>query len=422
MVKLSLYNFCYYFLLLFLLSFLSCKDSDIVGLEVQPSSDRIEILNTSFDQNDSLSSFTILTESEDSLRSDETSSLLLGGVMDPVFGSKSVSFSSQISLSESNIDLGNNPLVDSVVFSYSYSGYYGDLSSFDDAEVYFCSNKIYKDSVYYSNYDNSGCYDLINGGLLSAFEISSDTSLNPSLKMTLSNSIGQQILDMGNDGFLIDNQTFQENFGFFVIKPYSTFSHSPFLNNVILYLNPSGSNTEFTVYYHNDSNDSLELNFLLDGESARINTFSSSFPGLTSTPGYSYIQSMAGHKSKIILENLNYITEELTDKAINKVTLSFDVEDNSLYPAHENLSLVRVDTAGNNIFLSDLITEGTTHFGGGLVDGSYEFNVTRYFYNLLNDPYFTDELYLLASGAAINANRTIIDNSSIKIIILYSDL
>ena len=112
----------------------------------------------------------------------------------------------------------------------------------------------------------------------------------------------------------------------------------------------------------------------------------------------------------------------MSNKALNKVTLSFDVEDNSLYPAHENLSLVRVDTAGNNIFLSDLIAEGTTHFGGGLVDGSYEFNITRYFYNLLNDPYFTDELYLLASGAAINANRTIIDNSSIKIIILYSDL
>ena len=421
MVKFSSYNFYYYFLLLFLLFSLSCKDSDIVGLEVQPASDRIEILNTSFNQNDSLSSLIISTESVDSLRTDETSSLLLGGVIDPVFGFKSVSFSSQISLSESNIDLGSNPLVDSVVMSYSYSGYYGDLASFDDAEVYFCSNKIYKDSVYYSNYDNSSCYDLINGGLLSSFEISSDTSLNPSFQMVLSNSIGQQILDMGNDGLLIDNQTFQENFGFFVIQPSSTFSHSMFLN-AILYLNPSGSNTGFTVYYHNDSNDSLELNFLLDGESARINTFSSSFPGLTSTPGYSYIQSMAGHKSKIVLEDLDYIATELLDKAINKVTLSFDVEDNSLYPAHENLSLVRVDSAGNNIFLSDLIVEGATHFGGGLVDNSYEFNITRYFYNLLNDPYFTDELYLLASGAAINANRTIIDNSSIKIVILYSDL
>ena len=421
MVKLFLYNFCYCFLLLVFLSFFSCKDSDSIGLEVQPTSDRIEIFETSFDQHDQLASLTISTDTVSPLRSDETSSLLLGGIMDPVFGFKSASFSSQISLSESNIDLGNNPLVDSVVFSYSYSGYYGDLSSFDDAEVYFCSNKIYKDSVYYSNYDNSSCYDLINGSLLSSFEISSDTSLNPSFKMTLSNSIGQQILDMGNDGFLIDNQTFQDNFGFFVIKPYSTFSHSPFSNNVILYLNPSGSNTGFTVYYHNDSNDSLELNFLLDGETARINTFSPSLPGLTPTAGFSYIQSMAGHKSKIVLE-IDSIAEELSNKALNKVTLSFDVEDNSLYPAHENLSLVRVDSAGNNIFLSDLIAEGTTHFGGDLVDGSYEFNITRYFYNLLNDPYFTDELYLLASGAAINANRTIIDNSSIKIIILYSDL
>ena len=65
--------------ILVLISFLmfSCKDTDVVGLEVQPSSDRIEILSDSFGQNDTLSSFTLFTESVDSLRSDETSSLIL---------------------------------------------------------------------------------------------------------------------------------------------------------------------------------------------------------------------------------------------------------------------------------------------------------------------------------------------------------
>ena len=131
---------------------------------------------------------------------------------------------------------------------------------------------------------------------------------------------------------------------------------------------------------------------------------------------------MAGYKSKIILENLNYISEKLTDKAINKVTLSFDVEDNSFYPPHENLSLVRVDSSGNNVFLADLSVEGVTHFGGEYSNGKYEFNITRYFNNLLNNDDYTNQLYLLASGGAVNANRTIIDNSSITISILYSDL
>ena len=48
---------------------------------------------------------------------------------DPFFGDNLAGFVTQIALSESNVDLGNNPVVDSVVMSYSYSGYYGDLSS-----------------------------------------------------------------------------------------------------------------------------------------------------------------------------------------------------------------------------------------------------------------------------------------------------
>ena len=108
--------------------------------------------------------------------------------------------------------------------------------------------------------------------------------------------------------------------------------------------------------------------------------------------------------------------------AINKVTLSFDVNDNSDYPSHENLSLVRVDSLGNSVFLSDLSVEGVSHFGGQYSDGGYEFNITRYFTNLLNDDSFTNELYLLSSGGAINANRTVVDNNSIVITVLYSNL
>ena len=135
-----------------------------------------------------------------------------------------------------------------------------------------------------------------------------------------------------------------------------------------------------------------------------------------------HIQSMAGYKTKIELQNRDNIKDRLYGKAINQVILSFDVEDNTTYPAHDNISLVRVDSAGDNIFLSDYVEEGAAHFGGNLVDNSYEFNITRYFNNYLNDDDFTNNLYLLASGAVINANRTIIDNNAIKITVLYSEL
>ena len=137
----------------------SCSDSNVVGLEVQPNSDIIEIFNSDIlSEIDSLNqppySLSLSTSSEDSLRTDETSSLLLGKISksyDPYFGDNIGSFVTQIALSENNIDLGNNPIVDSVIFSYSYSGYYGDLSSINAIAVNYVDLNIYKDSVYYSN-------------------------------------------------------------------------------------------------------------------------------------------------------------------------------------------------------------------------------------------------------------------------------
>jgi len=423
-LKLNMLKLVYINILFFFLLF-SCKETDVVGLEVQPTSDRIEIFSDSFSQQDSLFNFIISTESVDSLRSDETSLLLLGGLVDPVFGLSSSSFTSQISLSESNIDLGENPIVDSVIYSYSYSGYYGDITSFNEMAIHYCGDdeyKIYKDSIYYSDYNNTNCYDVISAGILQSFTITSESSTSPVLKMALYNNIGQQILDMGTNGLLVNNETFQDNFGHFIVQPRTAFSHSMSLNT-ILYLNPSGVNSEFTIYYHNNSSNSLELNFILDGESARINSFTRDpFLTLINSTESSYVQSMAGYKTKIELQNRDNIKDRLYGKAINQVILSFDVEDNTTYPAHDNISLVRVDSAGDNIFLSDYVEEGAAHFGGNLVDNSYEFNITRYFNNYLNDDDFTNNLYLLASGAVINANRTIIDNNAIKITVLYSEL
>ena len=72
--------------------------------------------------------------------------------------------------------------------------------------------------------------------------------------------------------------------------------------------------------------------------------------------------------------------------------------------------------------MKDLTAEGASHFGGELKTNSYEFNITRFFNSYINGDAYTDELYVLASGGVINANRTVIDNNSFLITILYSDL
>ena len=132
---------------------------------------------------------------------------------------------------------------------------------------------------------------------------------------------------------------------------------------------------------------------------------------------------MAGYKAKISINNIDSLKVLLDRKAINKVIMSFDIEagSQSEYAAHDKLFLVRVDQEGSNVFLTDLTIEGETHFGGRLENDKYEFNITRYFYQLLNNDSYTNDLYLLPAGAAVNANRTILDKD-ITLTIHYSQL
>jgi len=388
----------------------SCTDPNTIGLEVQPTSDNIIISDTS-----SFNWQTTQTESEDSLRTDEALNLILGGIDDSQFGLNNAGFYTQILLTENNTDLGTNPIVDSVVMSYTYSGYYGDLENFTSLDVLILQEDIYKDSVYYSN-----SYQIpLPGGMsyVESFSVSEVGSESPSLTIRLSDSFGQEILDLQNEG-LKDNETFLENF-----KGISVIASA---QNTMLYLNPTGSNSFLKIYYHNDESgtDTLSLDFSLGGDAARINLFNNKpLLNLPEFSGKLYIQSMAGYKAKILINNTDSIKAILEGKSINKVTMSFDVPEDSQndYAAHEKLFLVRVNNEGNNIFLTDYTIEGETHFGGRLEDNKYEFNITRYFYQLLNNDAYTNDLYLLAAGAAVNANRTIL-NKDIKLTIHYSEL
>jgi hypothetical protein len=388
----------------------SCTDPNTIGLEVQPTSDNIIISDTS-----SFNWQTTQTDSEDSLRTDEALNLILGGIDDSQFGLNNAGFYTQILLTENNTDLGTNPIVDSVVMSYTYSGYYGDLEDFNGLDVLILQEDIYKDSVYYSN-----SYQIPPPGGMSyveSFSVSEDASESPSLTIRLSDSFGQEILDLQNEG-LKDNETFLENF-----KGISVIASA---QNTILYLNPTGSNSFLKIYYHNEESgsDTLSLNFELGGDAARINLFNHKpLANLNQEEDKVYIQSMAGYKVKIAINNTDSMKSMLEGKSINKVTMSFDVNEGSQaeYAAHDKLFLVRVNEEGNNVFLTDFTIEGETHFGGRLEDDKYEFNITRYFYQLLNNDIYTNDLYLLPAGAAVNANRTILDKD-IKLTIHYSEL
>mgnify|MGYP006126731321 FL=1 len=400
-------NKIYFSALLVSFFLFSCTDPNTIGLEVQPASDKI-ILG-----NNNLNDFDVLTQSEDSIRTDKAITLILGEINDPVFGSNIGAFRTQILLTENNTDLGENPIVDSVILSYSYSGYYGELEEFSGLDLTQIQTDLHKDTVYYSN-----SYDLSVGSIdnIESFNLSDDSE-NPFIKIKLRNEFGQQIINLGSD-ILQDNESFLEEF-----KGLSILAQA---ENTMLYLNPNGTNSFLKIYYHNDSSDgdTLSLDFELGGDVARMNLFNQKNEyDLIQDQSNAYIQSMSGYKIKLSINNVDSIKSVLEDKVINRVSVVFKLKDGSQteYSAHEKLVLVRINQDGDNVFLSDFTIGGDVYFGGNLENERYEFNITRYFFQLLNNESYTNDLYLLPAGAVINSNRTIISRE-IDLEIYYSIL
>jgi len=414
------------FFFIFLFLNFSCTDPNLIGLEVQPPSDGIKITLTNEENN-----LLLTTVSEDSLRSDETSTLLLGHISDDqYFGESYAEFVTQFQLPYSNIDIGNKDslIVDSVILSLSYSGSYGYNAALS-VKVFNVNQPIYKDSAYYSKEKLN--YDFTNLNLDDKTDINTEDSVlvrgqmkGPHMQLKLDESIGRMILDASGTGPLQDNTQFVEFFKGLYLKA----TNVSISGGTIVYLDPFSSNTKLTVYYHSTNLDSLSLDFTISGDAARINLFNDKdidkLIQLTDTSSHIYVQSMAGYKTLIQIENLDSIKSVFNNKVINRATLDFEIETTAIsdFQAHNRMYLVRIDNEGDDYFLTDYIVEGEDHFGGKLQNDKYSFNITRYFHQLLNNENYTNRLYLLSSGGAVNANRTILPKNKVKFNIIYTDL
>ena len=138
-----------------------------------------------------------------------------------------------------------------------------------------------------------------------------------------------------------------------------------------------------------------------NGVSDVINSY---YEGIISDTNRSYLQSMAGCKVKFEFNNLETLKQQLSDKAINKVTIDFEIEEDGNYDSHEKLYLVREKQDGEFDYLIDYGPLAAEELNGK----TYSFNITRYFVQLLTNDEYTDILYLLSSGGSANANRTIL--------------
>jgi len=416
------------------ISFTSCNESSVVGLDVQPSND---LLNVGFVDTTSINTRTV---KGDSLITDETlissGNVLVGKYIDPVFGTSTASIYTQLRL-PTNIaatSFGIAPVCDSIIISLIYEGTaYGKKDKkLQKLNVYQLSESMSTASTYYSNSTLSKfSTDLTAAdGYVFQPRTGSSTSdsvtvlgvkLKPQLRVPLDNAFGQLLLNNQGTGNIATNTDFQNFFKGVYITTENT-STLPGEGNILHF---KFGESKVTLYYHNSTTDSLKYDFSL-GSVARFNHFEHDYTGASSdlttqfsTPTQTqnntvYVQSMAGAKTKIEFPDLMDLIKNGMI-GVNKAELVISVDTTvstyviDTFAAPAALILFGINDDGTTYAIPDAF-EGATYFGGTLNAGTvqYRFNIARYIQQVLDGDRNNNGLYILASNGAVYGNRAVI--------------
>lgn len=420
--------------------FTSCDESSVVGLDVQPENDLLNVI-----YEDSTTIYT-RTVDADSLITDE--SLISSGVgligkyIDPVFGPATASMYTQVRLPTgiSSTTFGTSPTCDSIILSLVYEGtVYGKkerknlklsvhqvTQSMSTANTYYSNSTLTYSSVDLTEADGhlfkANTYDSVAtvGGLL----------LKPQVRARLDNSFGQLLLNNATMGNLIDNVSFQSLLNGIYITTENTTGLLSEEGNIVHF---KMGESKITLYYKNATTDSLSYDFSL-GSVARFNHFEHDYstggidtsldnqinnPTPPAQNATVFVQGIAGVKTKIEFPYLmHWVDNGLI--GVNKAELLISVDTNLLdlyrldtFAAPSALILFGINDDGTTYAIPDAF-EGATYFGGSYNSGTlqYKFNIARYIQQILDGDRNNNGLYILASNGAVFANRVVIGGAS----------
>jgi hypothetical protein len=391
----------------------SCKkDPYAIGLDLLPPSDTLSLLV--------VDTATVVAYSviQDSIRTDETTNILLGSLVDPVFGTTTASFYSQFRLSTEAPDFGTAPVLDSLVLLLKYDSIYGDTNSLQTVRVYELSQDLYYDSIYYSN------HQALNYGTMVAnytFRPNLKDSvtviggkLSPHLRINLNkltHYLGNKLL-YAPEAVLATNTEFLEFMKGLYVETVSRTS-----GGALLFFKLDNVLTKMVVYFHNEEEDSLHFDFLINANSARFNSFDHNgyanadpnfrsqvvFHDTTLGKNTLYLQGLGGVRTRVrfpFLKDFN----NLGHLAINNAILVFkNMETDTTYPPPVKLQLYNVDSLGRLGIIMDS-DEGENYFDGNYDKSSrtYKFRITRQIQNILAGKIKNFDMYIMVNNPVSN--------------------
>lgn len=402
------------FLAITLLGLYSCNESSIIGLDVQPESDKVSVL---FNDTSTVQAFSV---KEDSVKSDENSVNLIGSYIDPIFGYAEASLYTQILPKTASPDFGSTPVADSVVLQLAYTSIYYGKKDPQTFNVYEVTEKFSQAPAYYSN--KSFSYSSTPLGTVTFTPDNTDSlTINnvktpAHLRIKLSSVFANALLNGGSN--LADSASFFNFLKGLYVQPSNSSQATG--EGGIFAFNLLDPVSKLTLYYSNAADDSLSYDFVINSNCARVEHFTHNFSLASaslqaelsdSTLGQNafYIQSMSGLKGKI---KFPYLKNLLLNQniIINKAEVVFKVDQSTLDTVQppSRLVLVAIDSLGQEIELLDQLYNSTLEvYGGAYSNQQYTFNISRHIQFLLNG-HKDYGFYLIPAGGAVTANRVVL--------------
>lgn len=439
--KLLVKNWCFLLTLSFIFLITSCsKPPGKIGAVIQPEQSKLDVFYSD------TSTVTAYSLPDDSIRTDEKSLMLLGSLMDPVFGGSVAGIYSQFKLSANAPDFGDDPILDSLVLHLLYTDdTYGDentplvvhayemLEGIEFLDEYYSNTVIPVASTDYGNFQfvprpndsiiivepiiNPPPYDTIEPGI--------DT-LAPALRIRLSDAstaLGYKFLN-ADTSEMKDSDAFVEFFkGLYLVTEPVTEGGS------ISFLDIISSSSVMILYYHNVIDDTVypsNFSFIVNQYTPHFNKYEHDF--LSGDNEFKaqvinkdaslgvqkfYTQGIAGVKSIVKFPHIRDWAA-VGNIAINEAKLVFPGYESTPYNgAPRELGLVEIMEDGTYSTLIDE-QEGSAYFDGNYESSSndFTFRITRHIQSLISDTSKVDYgLYMFVRGESNNPERFIFNGN-----------
>jgi len=388
----------------------SCeRPENDLGSELLPNEDGLTALQTD--------TVTIIatTVQEDSIRTDELSSVMLGNYIDPILGSSSASFNTQVRLSTTSPEFPDAPIIDSVVLALVYTGdFYGRLAK-QQIFVHELTEDLENDSTYYTNTKHTfnqsnevkSGWDIYKFGPEDLVIVGTD-SVVPQLRIHLKESLGQKLLGATDDQ-LSSNDNFLEFFKGLHVS-------SGFADACVANFDLIDSDSKLSVYYRYDNagvEDTTFYNFNITSECSYYTQVEHNRAGTALAPLDSdigvdgdimtYIQAAGSMKTLLEFPYLSDF-DAIENKSINRAELRIPFEDDGRFEPQSNMFLVYLDENGDYKLLPDQLL-GSIGGSANFTDDYYSFNISLYLQKVLNREITSEGLYLISKNAGVSVTR-----------------